>query len=46
MADEQEQNNVDASIVNNKIFVVHGHDGLLKQKIARYLEKLDLALLF
>lgn len=43
MADEQEQNNEDASIVNNKIFVVHGHDGLLKQKVARYLEKLDLA---
>lgn len=35
--------NVDSSILNNKIFVVHGHDGLLKQKVARYLEKLDLA---
>ena len=43
IADEQEENNVDATIVNNRIFVVHGHDGLLKQKVARYLEKLDLA---
>ena len=27
---------------NNKIFVVHGHDGEMKQNVARTLEKLDL----
>ncbi len=29
-------------IINNRIFIVHGHDDAMKQTIARYLEKLKL----
>ena len=44
MTDEAQQANINInpSIVNNKIFVVHGHDGLLKEEVARFLEKIDL----
>lgn len=35
--------NIDnCSILNNKVFIVHGHDDAMKQTIARYLEKLKL----
>ena len=33
---------INPSIVNNKIFVVNGHDGLLKEEVASFLEKIDL----
>lgn len=36
---EDSENN---SINNNKVFIVHGHDGELKYKVARLLEKLGL----
>jgi len=35
-----EENNVE--IDKSKIFIVHGHDGELKEKVARYIEKLGL----
>lgn len=44
MTDDAQQAsfNVDHSIGNNKIFVVHGHDSSLKAEIVRFLEKMDL----
>lgn len=39
---QQASFNVDHSIGNNKIFVVHGHDSSLKAEIVRFLEKMDL----
>lgn len=36
---QQASFNVDHSIGNNKIFVVHGHDSSFKVEVVRFLEK-------
>lgn len=41
-AEESNSSEESKHINNNKIFIVHGHDGELKYQIARLLEKLDL----
>lgn len=41
--DENSNANVEKNgLLNNKVFVVHGHDGELKEKVARRLEQQDI----
>lgn len=35
-------NNAISNTLNNKVFIVHGHDNSVKNEMARYIEKLDL----
>lgn len=44
MLEEQHKQQVDLEIknLNNKIFIVHGHDEVMKQSVARVIEKLNL----
>ena len=39
---ESEQSDNSIKLSSNKVFIVHGHDDLAKEKVARFLEKIEL----
>lgn len=41
-SDIKEENNLEKSIFNNRVFIVHGHDDSMKNSVARIIDKLEL----